>query len=107
MEHIFTDENFTVEVLQSPVPVLVDFWAPWCGPCRVMGPIVEELAHEIDPQILKIGKCNVDEHGAHAQKYQVQSIPTFLIFKNGEVAHRIVGGQDKDAFKAEILEHVA
>lgn len=106
MEHVFTDQNFESEVLKSSVPVLVDFWAPWCGPCRAMGPIVEQLAAELDPQKIKIGKYNVDENGSFAQTYGIQSIPTFLIFKNGKVSHHMVGGQDKESFQAEVLKHV-
>lgn len=105
MEIIFTDSNFNDEVLKSQTPVLVDFWAPWCGPCRMMAPIVEELAGELDGQI-KIGKLNVDEGSVTAQNYGIMSIPTFLVFKGGQVVEQIVGGMTKDALKEKVLKHV-
>ncbi|PJA89543.1 MAG: thioredoxin [Candidatus Magasanikbacteria bacterium CG_4_9_14_3_um_filter_32_9] len=95
-EKTFTDENFDKEVLKSETPVLVDFWAPWCGPCKMMGPIVEELATENADKAIKIGKLNVDENSAMAGKYGVMSIPTFLVFKNGEVVDQAVGGVSKE-----------
>lgn len=106
MEHVFTSENFAGEVLQSSVPVLVDFWAEWCGPCRQMGPIVEELAHEMDAAKVKIGKLNVDQAGEVAQQYNIMSIPTFLVFKNGQVAEQIVGGMSKEVLKEKIEKHL-
>ena len=95
-EKTFTDENFDEEVLKSDTPVLVDFWAPWCGPCKMMGPIVEELATENANKSIKIGKLNVDENSAMAGKFGVMSIPTFLVFKNGEVVDQAVGGVGKE-----------
>jgi len=95
-EKTFTDENFDEEVLKSDTPVLVDFWAPWCGPCKMMGPIVEELATENANKSIKIGKLNVDENSAMAGKFGVMSIPTFLVFKNGEVIDQAVGGVGKE-----------
>lgn len=95
-EKIFTDANFDEEVLKSEKPVLVDFWAPWCGPCKMMGPIVEELATENANKSIKIGKLNVDENSAMAGKFGVMSIPTFLVFKNGEVVDQAVGGVGKE-----------
>jgi thioredoxin 1 len=89
----FDDNNFDAEVLQSSEPVLVDFWAPWCGPCRMIAPVVEELAGENAG--IKIGKLNVDEAPGAAQSYGVSSIPTLMVFKNGEVVERFVGVQPK------------
>lgn len=106
MEHVFTAENFQSEVLQSSTPVLVDFWAEWCGPCKQMGPIVEELAHEMDASKIKIGKLNVDQVMDIAQQYNIMSIPTFLVFKNGQVIDQIVGGMSKEDLKAKIEKHI-
>jgi thioredoxin 1 len=102
-ELILNDANFEQEVLKSDVPVLVDFWAPWCGPCQMMGPIVEELANEYEGKGVKIGKLNVDESQATAGKYQVMSIPTFLMIKGGEVVDQMVGGVTKEKI-IEMLE---
>ena len=107
MAHAFTEETFEADVLQSEVPVFVDFWAPWCGPCQMMGPIVDELATEYDEAAVKIGKVNVDEHNAIAGKYQVLSIPTFLLFKGGEVVDQTVGGVTKEKLKEMIDKHTA
>ena len=90
----FTDTNFRDEVLQSATPVLVDFWAPWCGPCRMIAPVVEELAGE-NAGSVKIGKINIDNSPGAAQNYGVSSIPTLMIFKGGEVVERFVGVQPK------------
>lgn len=97
---IFTDKNFKEEVLQSRIPVLVDFWAEWCAPCRIVSPIVEELAKEYEGK-LKVGKLNVDENQA-ASHYGIMSIPSLLIFKNGQVVKTMIGAQSKDNFKREI-----
>ena len=101
MEIIFTDANFEDEVLKSDKPVLVDFWAPWCGPCQVMGPIVEELAKDMEGKV-KVGKLNVDENPGVAEKLGIMSIPTIIIFKDGKIAKQLVGVQAKQALKDEL-----
>lgn len=101
MEIQFTDENFEQEVLKSDKPVLVDFWAAWCGPCQMMGPIVEELAGEVKDKY-KVGKMNVDENRETAAKFGIMSIPTLIIFKDGKVAKQLVGVQAKENLKEEL-----
>ena len=88
-----SDSNFQAEVLESSEPVLVDFWAPWCGPCRIVAPHLEELAGERDD--IRVVKLNVDDNPQTAATFQVMSIPTLLLFKNGQVAHQIVGALPK------------
>jgi len=87
----FTDANFQTEVLQSDTPVLVDFWAPWCGPCKMVGPIIDKLSSELKD--VKIGKLNVDDNPGVAQEYGVMSIPTLILFKGGQVAAKTMGFQ--------------
>ena len=96
-----TDENFQKEVLESNQPVLVDFWAAWCGPCHVLGPVVEELAGELAGQA-KVGKLNVDENPGVASRYGVRSIPTVLIFDQGKVADSTVGVVPKETLRDKI-----
>jgi thioredoxin 1 len=93
----FTDSNFEEEVLKSDKPCLVDFWAEWCGPCRMVGPIVEEIAKEYAEK-LKVGKLNVDQNGQTAAKYGIMSIPSLLIFDQGKVVDQIVGAAPKKQF---------
>ena len=93
MAKVITDANFT-ETLNTQMPVLVDFWATWCGPCRAIGPVIEELAAEYEGKAV-IGKCNVDENEDAPMKYGIRSIPTLLFFKNGELVDRLVGAAPK------------
>jgi len=95
-----TDSNFQAEVLESETAVLVDFWAPWCGPCRIIAPHLEELAGERDD--LRIVKLNTDDNPETAAQYNVMSIPTLLLFKNGEVAHQIIGALPKNRLVQEL-----
>ncbi len=97
----FTDQNFEEEVIKNEEIVLVDFWAPWCGPCQMMGPIIDQLAEEVGENI-KVGKLNVDENSATASKYGIMSIPALKIFKNGEVVKEFTGVQDRDSLKNEL-----
>lgn len=96
MEIILTNENFQKEVLESPVPVLVDFWAPWCGPCRMLAPAVAAIAQERAGSV-KVGKVNVDEQPALAQAFGIAGIPALLLFKGGKVAGNIVGLRPKES----------
>lgn len=96
-----SDANFQTEVMESTVPVIVDFWAAWCGPCRMVGPIVEEIARD-QGDSLKVVKLNVDENRETATKYGIMSIPTILLFQNGAVAKQVVGAMPKTALVKEL-----
>ncbi len=100
-EHKFTDDNFEEEVLKSKTPVLVDFYADWCGPCRMMAPIVEELATKYEGK-WKVGKCNVDDSPNTSTKYGIQSIPTILFFKDGQIVNMAVGFQSKENLEGKL-----
>jgi len=101
----FTDSNFKKDVLESDLTVLVDFWANWCGPCKVIAPIVEELAREYKGKI-KIGKVDVDHNPKTATEYGIMSIPTLIFFKNGKVTDQVVGALNKTDLKHKIEEYI-
>lgn len=101
-----TDQNFETEVLQSNLPVLVDFWAPWCGPCRVVAPAVEQLAEEYAGKF-KVVKLNTDENQVTAMQYGIMSIPTLAIFKEGKVVDAVIGAVQKRFLEAKLKEHLA
>ena len=94
-----TRENFENEVMKSDIPVLIDFWAPWCGPCRMMGPILEQLAEEYEGKA-KVGKVNVDEEGELSQAFGVMSIPTIVLVKDGKIVKQAVGARPKAEVEA-------
>ena len=101
---VFTDANFEAEVLKANQPVLVDFWATWCGPCRQIAPIIDQLATE--NSVAKVGKLDVDANQGTAFRYGVESIPTLLLFKDGQVVERIVGAQPKSRLQALLDRHL-
>jgi len=100
-----TDSNFDQEVLKSDIPVLVDFWAPWCGPCRMVSPLVDELAEELTGK-LKVVKVNTDENQEIAVKYGIRSIPTLGIFKDGNIVDGVIGAVPKQTIKERVLPHL-
>ncbi len=101
MEYKFTEANFETEVLAAQTPVLVDFYADWCGPCKMMGPVVEKLAEEYEGK-LKVGKCNVDDNMQLAQKYRISSIPAFIVFKDGKPAETYVGAMSASEIREKL-----
>ncbi|MBI3443568.1 thioredoxin [Candidatus Woesebacteria bacterium] len=101
MAVVLTKDNFEQEVLKSNIPVLVDFWAPWCNPCKIVEPTVDEIGKDFASKI-KVGKVNVDEHQELAANYGVMSIPTFMLFKGGNVMSQFIGAQPKQKFEEEI-----
>ncbi|KKP70028.1 thioredoxin [candidate division CPR3 bacterium GWF2_35_18] len=101
METHVTDQNFEQEISNYKGVALVDFWAPWCGPCQTMGPIIEELGKDMDGKA-KVAKLNVDENPVQSEKYGVMSIPTMIIFKDGQESERLVGIQQKDTLKSKL-----
>ena len=102
----FTDNNFKQDVLESKMPVIVDFWAPWCGPCRIVSPIIEELAKEYEGKV-KVGKLNVDEDPQTSGQYGIMSIPSIVFFKNGQPVKTMIGAQVKENYKKEIEQVLA
>lgn len=103
--HTVTDASFEEDVLKSDKPVLIDFWADWCGPCRAIAPHVDAIAEEFN-QVLKVGKVDTDENPVIPGRYQIRGIPTLLLFKGGTVVARVSGAQPKDRIVAQILPHI-
>lgn len=101
MEYKFTTENFETEVLKAATPVLVDFYADWCGPCKMMAPVVEKMAEEFNGRI-KVGKCNVDENMQLAQQYRITNIPAFIVFKDGKPVETFVGAMSTSELKGKL-----
>lgn len=105
MVHELNEKNFEAEVLQSDIPVLVDFWAAWCGPCRMVAPVVERLAEDYEGRV-KVAKVNVDEEQTLAANYRVASIPMLFVFKNGEVVNQLVGARPYEELAAALDEEI-
>lgn len=102
----FTDDSFEADVLGSDVPVLVDFWAPWCGPCRMLAPTVDAIAEEYEGKA-KVGKVNTDENPGIASRYQIQSIPTLIVFKGGQPVDQMMGAQPKESITERLDKQLA
>ncbi len=102
----FTDANFQSEVLESDQPVLVDFWAAWCGPCRAVGPTIEELAKQFDGTV-KVGKLNIDENPQAASDFGIDSIPAVVLFKDGKIVEKLIGVQSKERYEAALVQVAA
>ncbi|AUS97581.1 thioredoxin [Clostridium thermosuccinogenes] len=102
---VISDSNFEQEVLQSDKPVLVDFWAQWCGPCRAVSPIMDELAEDYDGKA-KVAKVNVDEQGEIANRYKIMSIPTVMVFKGGQMVEKVIGARSKSEYAGLIDKHL-
>ncbi|MEW5691737.1 MAG: thioredoxin [Candidatus Hydrogenedentota bacterium] len=105
MEIELRDDNFKEDILESPIPALVDFWSPWCGPCRMMEPVIEEISKEYQGK-LKVGKLNVDEALRTASEFGIMSIPTLMIFKQGKVVDTMIGVMKKSALEERIKPHL-
>ncbi|MFN3870383.1 MAG: thioredoxin [Aquificaceae bacterium] len=102
---VLNESNWQTEVINSDKPVLVDFWAPWCGPCRIIAPIIEEIAMEMG-DVIKVGKLNTDENPNIAMRYGIRAIPTIMLFKKGEVVDTRIGVQPKEAIKQMVNSHL-
>ncbi len=100
-----TSANFKEEVVENEGVTLVDFWAPWCGPCQMVGPVMEEVAKEMEGKV-KVGKVNVDEEGALGQEYEIMSIPAVFVFKNGEVVEKLIGAMAKESYIEALEKHL-